>query len=463
MGSRKSTFHISDFLEKDREFYRTFIRLSAALMMEQAVVLSVNLADNVMLGTYSEAALSGVAAVNQLQFVYQQIVYAVGNAVIILGSQYWGQKRVKEIRSITAVGIWFELAAAAVLFAAASFFPSSLVRIFTGQERFIAEGTDYLLILRFTFPFFALTTLMLNAMRLVEIVKIALKVSVLSLIVNVSINYLLIAGNLGMPELGAKGAAIGTLTARIVEFIIVGRFVLKDQRLGFRVKDANMRVLATSWLKDFRKVLMPVLNAGVLWGTANAAQTINLGHMNDSAIAAQSISNTAFLLLKVTSVGAASAASVIIGKTVGEGDRKKLRSYTRTLQVLFLGIGAVLALIMFFLRFPLLHIYGRQILPETRDLANIYMLIQTAVLFFMSYQMPVNAGIVRGGGDVKFIMYLDTISVAVLVPLSAMAGLVWHWPAVFVILCMNADQFLKCIPAFIRVNSYRWVRVLTKE
>ena len=73
---------------KDRNFYKTFLRLCFALMMEQAVILSVNLADNLMLGTYSQAALSGVAAVNQIQFMFQQIVYAIGNSVVILGSQY---------------------------------------------------------------------------------------------------------------------------------------------------------------------------------------------------------------------------------------------------------------------------------------------------------------------------------------------------------------------------------------
>ena len=78
---------------RDRDFYKSFVRICLALMLEQAVILSVNLADNLMLGTYSEAALSGVAAANQIQFVYQQIVYAIGNGVIILGSLYWGQKK----------------------------------------------------------------------------------------------------------------------------------------------------------------------------------------------------------------------------------------------------------------------------------------------------------------------------------------------------------------------------------
>ena len=452
-----------DFFVRDRNFYKTFIRLCTALMLEQAVVLSVNLADNLMLGTYSEAALSGVAAVNQMQFVYQQLVYTLGSGVITLASQYWGQKRMKEIRTICAIGMWFEILLALVLFAVASFFPEQIVRLFTGQPLFIEQGAAYLRIMRFSFVFFAMTTLLLNAMRVVEIVTIALRVSFISLLINVSINYLLIAGHFGFPEMGARGAAIGTLTARIVEFFIVFAFVMRDRKLELRLKDLGISVLKNMLRADLIRVAVPIVMSGLLWGVSNAMQTVILGHMNDSAIAAQSISNTVFLLLKVTSVGAASAAAVITGKAVGEGNFEKIRAYTRTLQVIFTGIGVVLCVLMILIRYPILGIYGSSISPETRSLANAYMLIQAAVLLTMSYQMPVNAGIIRGGGDVKFVMYLDTIVILVFIPLSALAGLVWHWPPVPVILCMNADQFLKCIPAFIRVNSYRWVRKLTRE
>ena len=74
-------------MTRDRAFYKSFITLAVALMLEQAVILSVNLADNVMLGAYSESALSGVAAVNQIQFVLQQLVYGISNGMIVLGSQ----------------------------------------------------------------------------------------------------------------------------------------------------------------------------------------------------------------------------------------------------------------------------------------------------------------------------------------------------------------------------------------
>ena len=445
---------------RDKAFYKTFLRLCLALMLEQAVILSVNLADNMMLGTYSQAALSGVAAVNQIQFVYQQLVYGIGNALIVLGSQYWGQRRLGEIRSIAAIGVRLEITLALILLTLVSIFPEGALRIFTNQPEYVAEGVAYLKIIRFSYLFFALTAVLLSMMRVVESVKIALRVSVLSLIINVGINYLLIGGHLGAPEMGARGAAIGTLTARVVEFIVVVAYVLRDKKLGLRLRDMLGRNAGLA--RDFIRVSLPTLGAAFLWGIANAMQTVILGHMDEYAIAAQSISNTVFLLLKVTSVGAASAASVLIGKTVGEGDMDRLKQYSRTLQLIFIGIGIAEGAIMLLIRIPLLGVYAGTIARETYDLANAYMLIQAVVLVVMSYQMPVNTGIIRGGGDTRFVLILDTVAISTFIPLAWLGGLVWHWPAIAVIICVNIDQFLKCFPAFFRVNSYKWVRKLTR-
>ena len=448
------------WLTRDRAFYQSFLRLCLTLMLEQAVILSVNLADNMMLGAYSEEALSGVAAVNQIQFVYQQLVYGVTNGLLVLGTQYWGQKRVAEIRRLSAIGLRLETALAVVLFVLVSVFSRPALRIFTPNEAFIAQGVDYLRIVRFSYPFFALTALKLGTMRMVESVRIALRVSIISLCLNVAINYLLIFGRLGAPEMGVRGAAVGTLAARAAECVIVAVHMFRREKtLDIHLRD--YRRIDRAMLRDVLRVGTPVLITSALWGVSNALQTVILGHMSDSAISAQSISSTVFLLLKVTAVGAASAASVMIGRTVGTGDIGKVREYSRTLQAMFLCIGAVLALMMLSLRRPLLRVY--RVSDETRALADAYMVIQSVVLFTMSYQMPVNTGIIRGGGDTRFVLWLDLISIwGVVMPLSLLGAFVWHWPPVAVIICLNADQCFKCVPAFLRVRGDRWIRRLTR-
>lgn len=448
-------------MTREKDFYRSFAALTVALMLEQAVILSVNLADNVMLGAYSENALSGVAAVNQIQFILQQLVYGISNGMIVLGSQYWGQGRTDEVRRLSSIAMRTALGLTLILFALVSLFPRGALLLFSNDEAIIAEGVAYLDIMRFSYMVFGVTTVMLGTLRIAESVRIALRVSVVSLIINISINYVLIPGRFGAPELGARGAAIGTLTARIVECAIVARFLFSDKnRLGIR--PADYAHIDRQLMKDYLRVSAPILLASAVWGVNNALQTVILGHMDKSAIAAQSISATLFLLLKVAAVGAASAASVLIGKAVGAGDMRKVREYTRTLQILFVGIGATLALLFTAIRFPLLGLYN--IADDTRRMADAFMTIQTVTIFTMAYQMCVNAGIIRGGGDTAFILKLDMISiVAIVLPLSFLAAFVWRLSPVAVTLILNSDQIFKCVPAFIRVNGYQWVKRLTRN
>ena len=446
---------------KDRNFYRSFAVLCLTLMLEQAVILSVNLADNIMLGRDSESALSGVAAVNQIQFVLQQIVFGVSSGMIVLGSQYWGQKRTGEIRMLSSIAMRAALGVAIALFIAVSLFPEQTLRLFTRDAAIVAEGVAYLKIVRFTYLFFAASSILLGTMRVVESVQIALRVSLLSLVLNCSINYVLIYGRFGAPEMGVRGAAIGTLTARIVELFVFAWYVfVRDRRVSKQPSDflSADREMA----RDFFRVASPVILTQTLWGLANALQTVILGHMSDVAIAAQSISSNVFLLLKVASVGASSAAAILIGKAIGEGkDLSVLKEYTRTLQALFVAIGLVLGAVLMIIRVPLLRVYN--ISDETRALANAYMIIQSVVLVTMSYQMPTNGGIIRGGGDTRFVMILDLISIwGIVLPFSCLAAFVWRLSPIIVIILLNSDQVFKCVPAFIRVNSYKWIKRLTR-
>lgn len=447
-------------LTKDKSFYQSFLRLSLALMMQQAVVLSVNLADNVMLGNYSETALSGVAAVNQIQFILQQLVFGFSNGMVVLASQYWGQKKTEPIRKLLAIAFWGALSVAALLFALVSLFPTQAVGLFTNDAAIVEQGCSYLNIVRFSYLFFAATTVLLGGMRTVEKVKISLYVSLVALAVNCSINFLLIQGNFGFPELGAAGAAIGTLTARILECIIVAVYVFKKDTL-LKLRPANLLQPDTLLIKDYFRVSLPLITTSFLWGCNTALQTVILGHMSSSAIAAHSISSTIFLFLKVTSVGASSAASVIIGKTVGSGNLPKIKEYARTLQVIFICIGVTLGTILFLIRIPLLSLYT--LAPETRELANIFILIESTVLVTMSYQMCTNTGIISGGGDTRFVMIMDLCVIwGFVIPMSFLCAFKWNASPVIVLLMLNSDQYLKCIPAAVYGNSYRWVHKLTR-
>ena len=173
--------------------------------------------------------------------------------------------------------------------------------------------------------------------------------------------------------------------------------------------------------KDYLKTTAPMLVTNGLWGVNTALQTVILGHMTAAAIAANSVASTLYMLIKSTAVGASSTASVMIGKAVGSGDIPLTKHYSKLLQRLFLCIGVLSGITLFFIRIPILSIYDLQ--PATKEMANTFLIILSVICVGMTYQMPTNNGIIRGGGDTKFLMIADILFLwAASVPLGALAG-----------------------------------------
>ena len=429
------------------------------LVLQNVVTLSVNLADNIMLGAFSETALSGVTTVNQVQFVFQQLIMALGDGLVIFGSQYWGKKETKPVRKISAWAMCTGIFIALILFILASFFPRRLLGLFTTDQTIIEAGLSYLAIIRFTYFFFAVTQILLATLRCVEIAGIAFGLSVMTLVINCSINWILIYGHFGAPRMGAAGAAVGTLTARIAEICVLITYICKKQSwIGIHIRD----YLQTDWKfgQKYYKVVCPLLVIQGLWGVNTALQTAILGHMTAAAIAANSAASNLFLMVKSAAVGAASAASVTMGKTIGSGDLKLAKLYSKKLQKLFVFMGIICGVLLFFIRIPVLSLY--QLSPETREMANTFLMILSVVMVGMSYQMPTNGGIIRGSGSIAYSMKVDLISTwAIVIPLSMFMAFVVKASPAIVVCCLNADQIFKCVPAFLKCNYGHWIKTMT--
>ena len=455
---------------RDKSFYKTFFALYFPLVLYQIVTLSVNLADNIMIGAYSQNALSGIAAVNQIQFVFMQIIMGGGDALVAMSSQYWGQKDKPAIKRVASSALLFGSMVGVLLFLCASLFPLSMVRIFTDDMAVVAEGVEYLSLIRFTYVLFPISALLLALLRSIETVRIGLYVSLVSLVLNCSLNYTFIFGHFGAPCLGAKGAAVGTLVARAVELLIILFYVLRaDKKLCAKMRElfAYDSTVFPLYVKTGWRFML----VSGLFGLSTALQTVILGHMTSDAIAANSAASTLFQVLKVMAVGASSASAVIVGKTIGKASSEEeclpqVKSYAKTLQLMYVCIGAFISISLFLLRTPVLSLYS-SLTPEAYRMANAFLLVLCVTGFGTAYQMPTLVGIVRGGGDSKFILYNDLISIwGIVLPMSFLAAFVFHWPPVAVIFCLNADQIFKCGAAFVKVNRYNWMKkigTLTSE
>ena len=128
------------FFTKDTLFYKTLFGLILTITLQNLIAYSVNMLDNIMLGSYSQNALSGAATVNQVFFMVQQTALPIGNALVALASQYWGQKQTQPIRELTGIALKFCLLVSVLVMVVCTVFPVQLLRIFTTSDEIIAEG-----------------------------------------------------------------------------------------------------------------------------------------------------------------------------------------------------------------------------------------------------------------------------------------------------------------------------------
>lgn len=445
---------------KERNFYRTFFSLLIIITLQQLAALMVNMADNIMLGTYSELALSGATLVNQIQFVLQQVASGIGMGIVVLASRYWGRQDTAAIKKIISIGVKFGFLTGLVFFVLALAAPHQVLSIFTNDEAVIAEGMRYLRVICWTYIIFAVSNSLMYSLQSVETAMIGTVMSVSTIIINVCLNYCLIYGNLGAPRLGIVGAAVATLISRTAELVIIIIYILRiDRKLRMKLRDI-LRIDLT-YLKDYIRVSLPVIMSGLLWGVAQAAQTAVLGHISAGVIAANSIAVTFAQIFAVFSMACTNTSSVLVAKTIGEGRLDVIRAYARTLQCIFICCGLIFGTLLFVCRYAIVDIYN--ISEETRALALSFMTVLSVTMLGSCYQYPVSGGIIAGGGMTSYTAIVDNLFMWLFViPFSVLSAYVFGAPPVVTFCFLKADQILKCIPNAIVCNRFRWVKKLTR-
>lgn len=447
---------------RDKSFYRTFFPLTLSLALQNLLTYGVNMMDTLMLGRYSQVAMSGVSLCNQVQFLLQMLVVGAGEGAVVLGSQYWGKNRLEPIPHIIGAALRFGGALAAALFVIVLTAPSLLLHLISNDEAVIAQGMAYFQIICFSYLIFTVTNILAASLRSVGVVKIGYVISFSTLCINVCLNYLLIYGHLGFPEMGVRGAAAATLTSRIVELLIVLYYLkCREKRLGLTVK--KLIFIDTSYIRDYTRVAAPVLINQALWGAAQMVQTGILGHLGGDVTAANAIAVQVYQVLSVAAYGAASAAGILVGKAIGQGRREELKALVHTLEGLFIVIGVLSGLAIFLLRRPILAIFGGALTERAYGLSMEFMVVLAVTTVGTAYQMACDNGIIRGGGDTAFSAKMNLISMwLIVVPLSAMAAFWWSWTPTAVFFLLKWDQLYKIVPVTLRLHSWKWVKSVTR-
>ena len=452
---------------RDREFYMTMLRIALPIALQSFLSFLVVIADDIMVSSTSHGlfAQAAVAQVNSITALFTATMTGLIAGSSVLIAQYWGRKDMERIKRIFAVVMWICIIVSLAVVALMKLFPETIVGIVINRNdiQITDLALEYLAIICFSYVPFAISTALVGMLRTIEVVKITMYAALHTLVVNIGLNYILIFGKLGFPALGVRGAAIATLLARISEMILVGLYAFYIQK-EIELKPRDFLVIDRTMLKDYSFYGLPVGITDAQWALIGMLKAAIIGQLGGVFMAANSIANSMANLGTLFTFGLAGGAAVVVGKAVGRGDYQTAREYSKTIQIMFFGVGLVMAGLVFLLRVPFVSLYGSSSNPEVYGLSVQLIAILAVTMIGTTYHASCFVGINRGAGDSRFVAMVDMIcGWVVVLPLTLLAAFVWNLPLPMVFLATRIDQCFKWIIAFFRLRGNKWIKNVTRE
>ena len=440
---------------RDRAFYKTVLILALPVVLQNMITIGVNMLDTIMLGTYGETQLSGASLANEFISLHQILCLGIGGGAAVLTSQFWGAKDIPAMRRVIVLMLRISLILGAVLGVASLTIPDLLMRIYADELPVIEAGVIYF---RISAPAFLLTgvitpiTVVLRSARQVRLPLIA---SIIAFACNLFLNWVLIFGHLGLPEMQIAGAALATVISRIIEAgILLVYMLVVDKRIGLRVKHFFQR--CGDMLRPYVRYSVPVIVSDFLLGLGNTAVSVVIGHMGESFTAANAVVAQTVRLSTVANQGISNAGGVMTGNTLGRGDRDTAYRQGVTFLMLSFLMGLLAAVII--LAVCPLVIGAYDFLPETRDIAYQLMYSVAIMVVFQATQSMLTKGILRNGGDTRFLMVADIAFMWLAsVPLGALAAYVWGMSPFWIYALLKIDYIIKTVWCTIRMKQKKWM------
>lgn len=444
---------------RDSSFYKKVAAIAIPISLQSMISIGINMMDNIMVGSLGETVLSATALANQFINIFHICCMGIGMGASVLTARFWGMKDLVSLKKAITIMLRICIGLAIIGFTIPTIVaPGLLMRLYTGDEAVVAQGILYY---RWMIPCYILMGLSLTCtivLRSVGQVKLPLITSVFAFFVNVGCNYIFIFGKFGAPKMDIEGAALGTLIARVFEFIMIcGYFFLVDKKIGYRIK--NLMMNCKSLIKDYITISIPVLVSDGLLALGNTAVAMVMGRIGTNFVSANSITVVTQQLSTVFIQGIAQSGSIITGHTLGSGDKKKAEEQAWTFLSLGVIIGAVGGMIILALSNSVINLYN--ITDETKAIASELMKAIALIVLFQSMNSILTKGVLRGGGDTKFLMVADILFLWILsVPFGALAGLKWHLGSFWIYTFLKLDQIVKAVWCIFRLKSGKWIKTI---
>ena len=448
----------------DRNFYRHVLAVSLPIMIQNFITNFVSLLDNIMVGRVGTTAMTGVAISNQLIFVFNLCIFGCVSASGIFTAQFYGRGDQRGVADTMRFKLYSGLLLCAVGIGVFALFGEGLISLYLQGEGAVedaqaslAAGLDYLHIMLWGLAPFVLVQCYAGTLRECGQTFVPMVAGITAVIVNLSLNYVLIFGKFGAPALGASGAALATVISRYVELLIVVVWTHRHHdenpfaRMTYQSAGVPRALVGKIMIKG-----MPLMVNELFWSLGVAALSQCYSWRGLSVVAAINISSTITNLFNVIHLALGSSVSIIVGQLLGAGDMEEAVDRDTKLIAFSTGVCLIIGAVMFAAAPLFPAIYNTE--QAVRDLA-------TAFIRIMAVYMPFGAFLhasyftLRSGGKTIITFLFDSVFICCVSLPSAY--IMAHYTAVPIIplyAAVQAIDIIKCVIGFILVKRRVWVQ-----
>ena len=443
-------------MNRKDSFFSSVCALAIPVALQSMLQASFSIVDQIMIGQLGSVSVAGVGLAGKFASIYSVIVSAVGVVAGIMISQYLGQKNSREVRRSFFVNLLISLGLAGIFTLLCGGFPSQIMGLYTTDVPMGQAAASYLLIITATFLPIAGATLLSTLLRCMEKAQLPLYASIASAILNTGLNYVLIFGKLGLPAMGASGAAIATVISTWVNFLLMLAMLGRN---GAVLKKGSGAVIGKFNLRQYLGMLLPILVCEFLWSLGENIYAAIYGHMGTEASAAMTLINPIQSLVIGALCGLSQAASVIIGKKLGSKEYEE--AYRDAWRLIRYGFfGAVILSVLVVIASPLyVEIY--QVDAAVKLLTRQILVAYALVAPFKVLNMIAGGGIIRSGGKTNYVMVIDMIGTWVFgVPLGMLSAFVWKLSIPYVYFILSLEECVRFSITVFILRGRRWMRSL---
>lgn len=444
-------------MRQENKFFQTVCNLAIPVALQSMLQASFSIVDQIMIGQLGSVAVAGVGLAGKFSSIYSVLVSAIGAVAGIMISQYMGQENRREVRRSFFLNLFVAMGLAVMFTALCMLFPREIMGFYTKDEATKIAAAKYLFIIAGTFLTVAGATMLSTMFRCMEKAILPLIASMVAACLNTVLNYVFIFGKLGFDAMGAEGAAIATLLSQVVNFLIMLVLFIQYRDCLARDREKDKKT-SFNWTQ-YMEILLPIFVCEFVWSLGENVYAVIYGHLGTESCAAMTLINPIQSLMIGALCGLSQAASVIVGKKLG--NREYDEAYIASKKLLVYGfVGSVmLSVIIVLISSVYVNIY--QVEESVKVLTKQILFAYAIIAPFKVQNMILGGGIIRSGGKTKYVMFIDMIGTWIFgVPLGLLSAFVFELSIPYVYFILSLEECVRFAISLVVLKRKNWMQSL---